>query len=160
MNTIGCIDVVKQPHVRVDRKELAPIGDEFPPLDLGQDTRDTSRIGGLCRVGTLRITVREGDQEPSDVTEVSCYCSRLDGLTQQRAARGEVGGMQCRCEIASAERYSFQQKVIVQLHSVDEYEVVDSVATNRPKIRGSFGWFSHTSVDNREKRTAKSAGLG
>jgi hypothetical protein len=71
-----------------------------------------------------------------------------------------VGGMQCRCEIASTERYSFQQKVIVQLHSVDEHEVVDSVATNRPKILWSFGWFSHTGVDNREKRTDKSAGLG
>jgi hypothetical protein len=160
VNTTGCIDVVRQPHVRVVRKGLAPIRDEFPPLDLGQDTRDTSRIGGLCRVGTPRITVREGDQEPSDVTEVACYRSRLDGLAQQRAARGGVGGMQCRCEIASAERYSFQQNGIVQLHSVDEHEAVDSVATNRPKILGSFGGFSPTAVDNREKRTDKSAGLG
>ena len=72
MNTIGCIGVVKQPHIRVDRKGLAPNGGEFPPLDLGQDARDTSRICGLCRVGTPRITVREGDQEPSNVTEVAC----------------------------------------------------------------------------------------
>jgi hypothetical protein len=48
----------------------------------------------------------------------------------------------------------------VQLHSMDAHEVVDAVATNRPNVYGSFGWPSHTSVDNREKRTDKSSGLG
>jgi hypothetical protein len=35
--TVGCIDVVKQSHVHVDREGLAPIGDEFPSRDLRQD---------------------------------------------------------------------------------------------------------------------------
>ena len=35
--TVGCIDVVKQPHVHVDREGLVPIEDEFSSLDLGQD---------------------------------------------------------------------------------------------------------------------------
>jgi hypothetical protein len=90
VNTIQCIDVVKQPHVRVDRKGLAPIGDEFPPLDLGQDTRDTSRIGGLCRVDTPRIMICEGDQEPSDVTEVALTDLHSNVLPEARWAACNV----------------------------------------------------------------------
>ena len=49
----------------------------------------------------------------------------------------------------------------MQLHRMDEHEVVDAVATKCPKVFGSFGWSSHhTSVDNHEKKTNKSSGLG
>ena len=66
-----------------------------------------------------------------------------------------MGGVQCEGVVATFEGHVFQEEVIVQLHSMDEHEVVDAVATNRPKVFGSFWGSSHTSVGNREKRTDK-----
>ena len=54
MDAGGRVDVVVKPHVHVDREGLAAVWDEFPALDLGQDTGDTLRVIVVCVASVRR----------------------------------------------------------------------------------------------------------